>query len=66
MTNVANITDLWVSQTEPPILVLESQITALQGRKKKKKSYQVISEVYKTIPAITTVRIKPGTRPRIE
>ena len=29
-------------------------------------SYQVISEVYRTIPAITTVKIKPGTRPRIE
>jgi hypothetical protein len=28
--------------------------------------YQVISEVYSTIPAITTVSIKPGTRPRIE
>lgn len=29
-------------------------------------SYQVISEVYRTMPAITTVKIKPGTRPRIE
>jgi hypothetical protein len=28
--------------------------------------YQVISEVYRTMPAITTVRINPGTRPRIE
>lgn len=29
-------------------------------------SYQVINEVYRTMAAITTVRIKPGTRPRIE
>lgn len=29
-------------------------------------SYQVINEVYRTMAAITTVRINPGTRPRIE
>ena len=28
--------------------------------------YQTVNDVYKTTPAINTVRIKPGTRPRIE
>jgi hypothetical protein len=29
-------------------------------------TYQTINEVYSTIPAITMVRIRPGTRPRTE
>jgi len=29
-------------------------------------SYQTTSEVYRTKPATTTVKIKPGTKPRTE
>ena len=31
-----------------------------------RKTYQTTKEVYNTRPAITTVRIRPGTRPRTE
>jgi len=61
LANVADILDLRVAQAEFPIKV--RQIMLPRGFPL--STYQRTREVYKTRPATTTVRIRPGTRPKV-
>jgi len=61
LANVADILDLRVAQAEFPKEF--RQIMFPRGFSM--STYQRTREVYKTRPATTTVRIRPGTRPKV-
>ena len=61
LTKIADITNLGVAQAELPGHRLDDEPTVAD-----QKAYQVIKDVYKTKAAMTTVKIRPGTRPRTE
>ena len=63
MANVADVLDFRVAKAEFPesLLLMSAVLGVLEWI-----AYQTTSEVYKTKPATTTVKIKPGTRPNTE
>jgi hypothetical protein len=61
LANITYISNLGVSETELPAKLLVSHEIETN-----RTSYQTMSEVYKTRAATTTVRMRPGTRPKTE
>ncbi len=61
LADVADITSFWVPKTELPALG-----KLMTQAKRAAQSYQTIKEVYSTKEAWTTVKMRPGTRPRTE
>lgn len=62
LTDITHIANMGVAQAESPKVTVNIGFRGCRVA----FTYQIIREVYSTIPAITTVRINPGTNPRTE
>jgi hypothetical protein len=60
LANVADILDFRVAQTEFPVTLSDQS-----SRSNFVPTYQRTNEVYRTRPATTTVKIRPGTKPKV-
>jgi hypothetical protein len=63
LAEIADIADLRMAQTKFPRV---SSSDAVVSQVACARTYQQMSEVYRTNAAMTAVRIRPGTRPRME